>query len=225
MSPTDQELVAIHEAGHAVAAVFLGREISVVSVINRSDSSGRLFFSGIEEARFAAQERWFLETTAMTRLAGPLAERRMMHPYGWMHGPIDWRACSGKVDSGAASRLVERSAPEGRDALTLAILLSRTFGVLVRPQVWKAVEATAEELSKHRVLRGALVSGGRERRDIASYLSQEGTEMGFLASPADAGMENHISIGESKRWPSKRGNGPGPPGPFLQFFAGLRRHP
>src|ERR671931_1048380 len=73
ISPTDQELVAIHEAGHAVAAVFLGREISVVSVINRSDSAGRLFFSGIEGARFAAQERWFLETTAMTRLAGPLA--------------------------------------------------------------------------------------------------------------------------------------------------------
>jgi hypothetical protein len=166
MTSRSDELTAVHEGGHAVAATLLGREVKLVSVIDRSHSRGRVFYADLDG--FDPGLRWWTETSVITQLSGPLAERRAILGHrSWSVGPIDWSSCGGGEDIKNASLLVEATATRGEEATYFTLLLLKTKWLLSRLTTWPAIEGVAVELLKKRVLYGKEVrhlverAGGR----------------------------------------------------------------
>jgi hypothetical protein len=129
-----QATTAYHEAGHAVAALILGRPVAWVSVRPDRKFLGVCAFG---KSVFRPSEDW-VEREAVIALAGPAAEAGLTGEIDWLAAAHDrdyaFDLARGRVGhSRRAERLVKR-------------WLARADHLLGRPEAWEAVERIAAEL-------------------------------------------------------------------------------
>lgn len=141
MLPTPDEATAYHEAGHAVAALALGRPVHKVSI--RPDRD-RLGWCEFRKGAFRPTEDW-LEREALIALAGLAAEARHTGEYAMTEAGRDLRYVRKLALQRASERSVERL--ERR-------LLAKAEHLLADDANWRAVEAIAAELVKHTQISG-----------------------------------------------------------------------
>lgn len=134
--------VAIHEAGHAVAARVLGRGIDLVTIVPDADSLG---FVRHPRPRLPdhALGRHARETWAMIALAGPLAEA--------MHEGTELPTEDEELAL-ALELTLAMSATNDEAVAYVVWLLERTRTILVGH--WGLVEYFAAQLLEHRTVRG-----------------------------------------------------------------------
>jgi ATP-dependent Zn protease len=130
----EEEATAYHEAGHAVAALALGRPVAGVSIRARRERLGTCAFG---KAVFRPSEDW-LEREALISLAGLAAEARRTGAYAWDAACEDLRY---------AEELAEQRAGDRRRAARLLRrLLAKAEHLVSRDDNWRAVERLAAEL-------------------------------------------------------------------------------
>ena len=149
----DAELraTAYHEAGHAVAAFVLRRPIRTASIEPAEGSLGRVehhppgkWFQ--PDAGVDTRTRNLVKRHIVGHLAGPLAEERFTGSHNETGATSDHHHA---VD--LASYLVD---DDERLQILVDDLSSRAAELLARTDVWRAVEAVAEELVRDRLLAG-----------------------------------------------------------------------
>ena len=132
---------AYHEAGHAVAALALGRPVHRVSVLPNAERLGQCEFrKGVQRP----SEDW-VETEILISLAGMVAEARLTGHYDHGGADRDLRQVRKLALMRASDRAVERL--ERR-------MLAKTENLLGDDQLWQAVEWIAQELLKHGQISG-----------------------------------------------------------------------
>ncbi|MBC7853580.1 MAG: cell division protein FtsH [Pirellulaceae bacterium] len=133
---------AYHEAGHAVMALVLGRNVQRVSV---QDNQLRLGHCEIKKGRFRPIKDG-LETEILILLGGLAAETRQMGNYDSAGAAQDLRGVRSLTQLRAAGRRqVERL--ERR-------MLDKAEYILDQPGVWLAAQRIADELLRHTTLSG-----------------------------------------------------------------------
>lgn len=134
--PENREITAYHEAGHAVAALVLGRPVAWVSI--RPDR----VFLGIckfDKGVFRPSEDW-IEREAIISLAGPAAEAGFT-------GEMDWAGAARDYDY--AFELARGRGGETKKADRLVKRwLAKADHLLGRGDTWDAVERIAAELMR-----------------------------------------------------------------------------
>lgn len=145
-----EEITAYHEAGHAVLALALGREVDWVSIRPERQFLGLCAF---RKGSFRPTDDW-LEREAIIALGGLAAEAGMTGEYDWAGASRDYEAVyelalSRAGNARKAERLVKR-------------FLSKTEWLIDRDGRWEAVEKIAAEL-----LRLGEISGRAARHFFA----------------------------------------------------------
>jgi ATP-dependent Zn protease len=143
-----REATAYHEAGHAVAAWYLGYRPATASILAGDDSAGQVRhenpFPGINfEFDGSDWTRLKIERAIMICLAGPIAQRR--------HRRTSWRRWHGAADYAAASELALRAYGSGEIANAFLKWLDFRAKSLVENH-WSAIERVAISLLKHATL-------------------------------------------------------------------------
>jgi ATP-dependent Zn protease len=140
--PDPREVTAYHEAGHAVAALVLGRPVARVSI--RPDRK----FLGVctfDKGVVRPSEDW-VEREAMIALAGPAAEAGFT-------GEMDWAAAA--HDHDYAFDLARARGGDGKKADRLVKRwLAKADHLLGRADAWAAVERIAAELIRRDEISG-----------------------------------------------------------------------
>jgi ATP-dependent Zn protease len=147
MDPSLEQATAYHEAGHAVAAMALGRPIQRVSVRADHDYLG---LCKIQKGVFRPSEDW-LEREILIALGGIVAEARHTGHYAWEGASRDRQT---------VRRLAVQRAGEARADRLERRLLAKAEHLLGQEGHWRAVELLAAELLR----RGAV--SGRAARDL-----------------------------------------------------------
>jgi ATP-dependent Zn protease len=133
---------AFHEAGHAVMALALGRDIQRVSVQGNQLRMGQC---EIKKGRFRPVKD-VVEVEILILLGGLAAEARQMGDYEKAGAAQDLRGVRSLAHSRAGGpRQVERL--ERR-------MLDKAEHILDQPGVWLAVERIADELLRHTTISG-----------------------------------------------------------------------
>lgn len=133
---------AYHEAGHAVAALALGRPVQCVTIVATRERLGTCAFG---KAPSRPSEDW-LEREILIALAGLAAEARCTGVYSWDGASQDRRSIQ---------RLALQRAGSSRQAERLERrLLAKAEHLLAQEGNWKAVERIAVELLKAGTLSG-----------------------------------------------------------------------
>jgi ATP-dependent Zn protease len=150
------EATAYHEAGHAVAALALGRPVDRISILANTAELGRCAF---RKAVFRPSEDW-LENEILIALGGIAAEARHTGEYAWDGAGRDHRhafalALQRAGDARKAERLIRR-------------LLAKAEHLLAREVNWRTVQRLAAEL-----LRRGEVSGRAARSLYEQSLAEE----------------------------------------------------
>jgi len=129
-----REITAYHEAGHAVAALVLGRPVAWVSIRPDRKYLGLCAFG---KGVFRPSEDW-VEREAIISLAGPAAEAGFT-------GEMDWPAAARDYDYA-----FDLARGRGGDAKKADRLVKRWLAkadhLLGRGDTWEAVERIAAEL-------------------------------------------------------------------------------
>ncbi len=146
---------AYHEAGHAVAALALGRQVDHVSVLPGRDFLGTCEF---KKAVFRPSEDW-LEREILISLAGLAAEARLTGEYA--------HDAAGR-DLQYVRRLAVQRAGERRAERLERRLLAKVEHLLAQEGNWRGVELIAAEL-----LRCGEISG-RTARHLFERAQHEG---------------------------------------------------
>ena len=146
--------IAYHEAGHAVAAVWLGGE--VVQVTLEPDRDDGPFRDGEVQIRWhhgGLSPRDLIDREVAVALAGPAAEMIYLgerpHPLAVREWAEDWRI--------AWNLAAERVAPHPGRMLWMESILSELCRTFDQDACWQAVAETADELSAHETLEGESV--------------------------------------------------------------------
>ena len=142
---------AFHEAGHAVMAIALGRQIEKVSIAPAQLQTGgvRLGSCAIQKGRGTRSAKDRLEDEALILFAGMVAEAQYTAEY-CEHGADQ--------DLRAVRRLLrQRAASERQLARLESRLLDKTEHLLSDTAHAKAVELVAKELLKHQTISGRAV--------------------------------------------------------------------
>ena len=137
-----RELTAYHEAGHAVAALTLGRPVAWVSIRPDRKFLGVCAFG---KGVFRPSEDW-VEREAIIALAGPAAEAGLTGQLDWAAAVHDHDYAFGLArgrggDDRRADRLVKR-------------WLAKADHLLGRDDAWAAVERIASELVRREEISG-----------------------------------------------------------------------
>jgi cell division protease FtsH len=194
-TPLEKEMVATHEAGHAVAAYLsgVGRRLEVLSIVKRKDALGLLAHNDTEErwtrtrtellaflriacAGMAAEELWFGEST--TGPGGDLVgatgiAAQMVGALGMTDSLVSFMAMEeGLNERNVVAKVL--SDPEGRE---------RTDRLLKEAKV-----AVKEQLDLHRVLVEALRDALLEREELI------GDEILEVLNRAEAGLAFPVEI-------------------------------
>lgn len=141
MPPTQAELTAYHEAGHAVIALFHDRPIHRVSILPSHERLGQCEFG---KGVFRPSED-ALEREILIALAGFAAEGRILGTYAFEGAERDLRYVRRLV----LERKSERAAPRYEERM-----LAKVEALLGDDNLWQAVELIAAELLKHGVISG-----------------------------------------------------------------------
>jgi cell division protease FtsH len=208
-TPLEKEMVATHEAGHAVAAYLsgVGRRLEVLSIVKRKDALGLLAHNDAEErwtrtrtellaflriacAGMAAEELWFGESTT-----GPGADlvgatdtaAQMVGALGMTDSLVSFMAMEeGLNERNVVAKVL--SDPEGR---------ARTDRLLK-----EAKAAVTEQLDLHRPLVEALRDALLEREELI------GAEILEVLQEAEAGLAGPLP---ARGAPSLLARRPAPP--------------
>ena len=141
MEPQHDEAVAYHEAGHAVAALALGRPVQHVSVVADRQNLGKCEF---DKGVFRPSEDW-VEREILISLAGLAAEARYTGRYAWGGAARDLQFVRRLAGERAGERRAERL--ERR-------LLAKVEHLLAQEGHWRAVELIAAELRRRGEISG-----------------------------------------------------------------------
>jgi hypothetical protein len=134
VQPGPREITAFHEAGHAVAALVLGRPVAWVSIQPDRKYLGVCAF---DKGVFRRSEDW-VEREGVIALAGVAAEAGFT-------GELDWAGAA--HDRDYALRLARGRNGDDRKAERLVKRwLSKADHLLGRGDAWEAVERIAQEL-------------------------------------------------------------------------------
>jgi hypothetical protein len=139
-----RRLIAIHEAGHAVASHLVDGGARIALTIAR-DRDGLYEFSGLTTERYRKpSQRQLLEhwrSRAFVSAAGAVAESKYCREMGWPDRSED---CS-TVDRANIDRAAEMVVP-GNAVGYRGVVLERARREFERPAVWPATLALADEL-------------------------------------------------------------------------------
>lgn len=141
----DEEFSAIHEAGHAFMAIYLGGRVASVSLEPEQDDDEIARFADVRvewpHAEFS--QRQIIENSLMVAIAGPVAEMiyrgEPLHPGFVPEWSADWKAawqCAATLVNDETKRL----------KLLEAIVL-KLKDLLEREHHWAAVSAVADRLA------------------------------------------------------------------------------
>jgi ATP-dependent Zn protease len=135
-------LTAVHEAGHAVVALAVGRQVHRVSIL---PNQTRLGVCELKKGR-AKPSGTLLEDEIVILLAGVAAEGRLTGHYDWNAGARDIRYADQLIESRAATaKQVERMRRR---------MMDRVEHLLDGEATWAAVEVIADQLIQHRTISG-----------------------------------------------------------------------
>ena len=134
MNPPCDPATAYHEAGHAVAALALGRPIHRVSVLPDGQYLGVCRFG---KGVFRPSEDW-LEREILIALGGIAAEARFSGDYAWDAASRDHQY--------VAELCLERAGGERQAQRLERRLLAKAEHLLAQAGNWEAVERLAAEL-------------------------------------------------------------------------------
>ena len=141
MDPPFDEATAYHEAGHAVAALALGRPVHRVSVLPDGQFLGLCRFG---KGVFRPSEDW-LEREILIALGGLAAEALHTGDYAWDGAARDRQYVHGLAVQRAGERQAERL--ERR-------MLAKAEHLLGQEGHWRAVELIAAELMRRGAISG-----------------------------------------------------------------------
>jgi ATP-dependent Zn protease len=130
-----------HEAGHAVVALSLGRDVHKVSAVANSLRLGQVEF---KKGQAKKSDDW-VEAEILIALAGPVAEARFTGVFDEFAAGRDLRAVREFARDRVGERQMERY--ERR-------MLAKTEYLLSDDGTWAAVEAIAKELIAQGVVSG-----------------------------------------------------------------------
>ena len=138
----DQILTAYHEAGHAVMAMVVGREVHRVSIL---PNQTRLGACELKKGR-AKPSKDQLEDEVLILLAGVAAEGRLSGHYNWAGGSSDLRQ---------ATRLIESRATNQRQADRLQRrMMDKAEYLLDAAPHWASVQVIAAQLLELQTISG-----------------------------------------------------------------------
>ena len=133
--PAFDPLTAYHEAGHAVMALLLGRQVHKVSVRPNASRLGQCEFrKGVQRPSDD-----FIETEILIALAGAAAEAHHAGEPDWAGAGRDLRA--------VRQLAILRAGERGAERLEKRLFQKATY-LLADDQAWAAVERIAAELLK-----------------------------------------------------------------------------
>ena len=133
MKPAPDEATAYHEAGHAVVALALGRQVHQVSILPNRDRLGVCEF---RKPNFRPSEDW-IEREILISLGGIAAEARHTGIHAWESAGRDIQY----VQQLAAERAGERRAERYTSRM-----LSKAEHLINRDENWRAIERIAQAL-------------------------------------------------------------------------------
>jgi hypothetical protein len=161
------ELLAIahHEAGHAIAQLLVSPSLPFlsVSIVSEYGDLGRATFENYEDlivpdtdgedAEVSEHERQFIESEAISSLAGPLAEQRFR---GERLGPP--LPGSASTDEAYVRGLAHHLHDDHREAHAWQwSMLGRAVRMIEDGRNWKAIVAVASALLRQKTLDGSEV--------------------------------------------------------------------
>lgn len=148
---------AVHEAGHAIISLVLGRAVKRASIIEDDDTAGRVTHRPIgdwfqPDIEIDGRTRRRIKTEIMTFWAGTLAEERQGEstPEQLEVGFASDRASISDLAVYSTGSIYEAEA-------YIEWLRRRTEALLNRWGVWSAIEAVADALIEERELSGRRV--------------------------------------------------------------------
>ena len=160
------EVTTYHEAGHAVMALLVGRQVFEARIFRRAPGSGRIRYSPCRPAcgydllqgPGAARALWSLTQEQILNdirilLAGPLAEAKAVgKPLRSLGGRSDFQQCTRAVErlEGHWHVIGEMAGVPRPD--TARILNQERSGVrrlIARPKVWSLIERLAHYLAEN----------------------------------------------------------------------------
>jgi Peptidase family M41 len=133
MKTTPDEATAYHEAGHAVVALALGRQVLQVSILPNKDRLGVCEF---RKPSFRPTEDW-IEREILISLGGIAAEARHTGVHAWESAGRDFQY----VEKLAVERAGERRA----ERYTMR-MLSKAEYLISQDENWRAIEKIAKAL-------------------------------------------------------------------------------
>jgi hypothetical protein len=149
------ELIAYHEAGHALMALLLGGEVRTVTIEpDRDDGPDRQGDTQVLWRRAGTSDREFAKKAVQVSLAGPVAEMIYSgdpyHPGLVAEWAADWR------EAWAAAAGLH---PDERQRLAYLEQVSiRLYHQLKHDDAWAALAALADHLLAHETLEGEQVA-------------------------------------------------------------------
>jgi ATP-dependent Zn protease len=142
MPHTAEEITAIHEAGHAVVALALGRAVQRVSIL---PDETRLGACEIRKGTVKPSDD-DVETAILIFLGGLAAEARLTGVYGWAGASQDLREVQ--------AMCLARAGNEKRAEKLIRRMISKAEHVLDQPGVWAATQRIAAELLSRTTISG-----------------------------------------------------------------------
>ncbi len=194
----DLDVVAYHEAGHAVAAKMLGFVVDRISISPQGDAAGHVIHDygcNMNEVIYEDEplRQWALERAAIVSLAGEVAQRR-------------YRPDSVDPDHGGGDRvhvhqildhLADETDQELRDAWATLLLLRAERLVEVH---WPRVEWLASVLLSQTTIEGA--------DEIGHVIADAELPMEYRCKRLSLSDRLAVSVGKPVEMPKPRGDMP-----------------
>jgi len=133
MKTTRDEATAYHEAGHAVVALALGRQVHQVSILPNKDRLGVCEF---RKPSFRPTEDW-IEREILISLGGIAAEARHTGVHAWESAGRDFQYVEKLAVERAGERRAERYTTR---------MLSKAEHLISQDENWRAIEKIAKAL-------------------------------------------------------------------------------